>query len=107
MPCVAANAPSGTATVAADPAITPGRMPPTRLAPPSATELHRPASGSTPTIALHATAFESNEKATLMPESVSAARVGCGGGSSDAAAMRNCSAGRGATSAFALHASGC
>ena len=40
-----------------------------------------------------------------MPESVSAARVGCGGGSSDAAAMRSCSAGRGATSAVALHAS--
>jgi hypothetical protein len=55
-------------------------------------------------MALHATAFDSKEKATLMPESVSAARVGWGGGSCDAAAMRNCSAGRGATSAFALHA---
>ena len=40
-----------------------------------------------------------------MPESVSAASVGCGGGSCDAAAMRTCTAGRGATSAVALHAS--
>mmetsp|Transcript_19607 Transcript_19607/g.38971 ORF Transcript_19607/g.38971 Transcript_19607/m.38971 type:complete len:394 (-) Transcript_19607:37-1218(-) len=66
-PFAATKAPRGTATTDADPAITPGRIPPATPAKPTTTELQIPTKGSTPTMALHAMALESSEKATLRP----------------------------------------
>mmetsp|Transcript_25079 Transcript_25079/g.53129 ORF Transcript_25079/g.53129 Transcript_25079/m.53129 type:complete len:257 (+) Transcript_25079:933-1703(+) len=74
-PWTLVKAPSGTTTTAAEPAMTPGRMP-TKLVTPRATADHRPASGPVPTMVLQARALDSNEKATLMPASTSSTGLG-------------------------------
>mmetsp|Transcript_107437 Transcript_107437/g.269481 ORF Transcript_107437/g.269481 Transcript_107437/m.269481 type:complete len:257 (+) Transcript_107437:768-1538(+) len=74
-PWALVKTPSGTTTTAAEPAMTPGRMP-TKLVTPRDTEDHKPAKALVPTMELQAMAFGSNEKATLMPASTSSTGLG-------------------------------
>jgi len=65
------KAPNGTATTAAEPTISPGRIPPATDEPPITTELQRPTSGGTPTIEEQAMAFASKLKETVTPARIS------------------------------------
>mmetsp|Transcript_4800 Transcript_4800/g.8956 ORF Transcript_4800/g.8956 Transcript_4800/m.8956 type:complete len:200 (-) Transcript_4800:206-805(-) len=75
-PCVWVSAESGTMTTAAVPDMTPSRAPINGAVRPMTTDDQIPTRGLTPTMAEHAIALESNEKATVIPASPSCTRLG-------------------------------